>query len=882
MQDPDSYVVAAPMNVARHINYQDSSDIPSGPQSLTSASTLDSTKLDSPSSGSARRMLRDHEPFFATDETTTDDDIREMQKEDPLGTQIWRLYSKNRAQLPNAERMENLTWRMMSMNLRRKELARHRCVIHLPVMAGLDLPTSRPAANAPSGIAQLRQSSQTRATPSADSMNLDEFLVPNAASSPSVTVSRVSSSEALQSSTATASAIPIRKQNQIREQDNHLSRASAPSAPPVARNKHQQEFGYVQRHLRKTSIDERRPPKRRADASPQVFATNNVAGQPELSNDPALHNYSLNNAQQTAQQSYPQNKLHQLVPPQNNEFDSFALDDPLITSAGPFQQQFTFSPVGSPMMGNNPYMNAYNQQPNMGTHMASGSLYSSPNSAYPSTVSTPQPMQDADQTLFSGNSGLDLRQQASLGHYQQQLQNGQNQNAANDIPFIFQGSNDNIFGSLAQSASGYNQHAGMQMSGHVDPSQVLPDPTLPRNDNMFSFGADSDNEDEDILNFNDANVGFSPMDDHSLDMTNSFTWENNFNGQFNSLPTRPAHDHQSRGVRIGPTEMIPSPDWSSGGQLGHGHGSAVSVSDMRNRNTDPRSKKIPRTSSTPNAPALGQHGMFSIRPQSSPNSPPPSGYTSAAPSRPASPKPGGENGPPTTCTNCFTQTTPLWRRNPEGHPLCNACGLFLKLHGVVRPLSLKTDVIKKRNRGTGGSQPSNSAANARTKKTASRKNSVAQTPVATTPTSSKVSGQDSESPKSVVGSSASTTAANTAANAAATAGPSSASKTTNVPIAPGPPKPAPTTQQTRMVAPKRIRRQSKAGLHNQEVEMGEAPDTSVFAGPSNSNQMQTNFGSSYNMPPPSTNMHQSMHDMSGLPSQVGNGPQEWEWLTMSL
>ncbi|KAI9241046.1 MAG: GATA zinc finger-domain-containing protein, partial [Podila humilis] len=40
---------------------------------------------------------------------------------------------------------------------------------------------------------------------------------------------------------------------------------------------------------------------------------------------------------------------------------------------------------------------------------------------------------------------------------------------------------------------------------------------------------------------------------------------------------------------------------------------------------------------------------------------------------------------PTKCTNCDTQTTPLWRRNPEGLPLCNACGLFLKLHGVVRP-----------------------------------------------------------------------------------------------------------------------------------------------------------------------------------------------------
>lgn len=55
------------------------------------------------------------------------------------------------------------------------------------------------------------------------------------------------------------------------------------------------------------------------------------------------------------------------------------------------------------------------------------------------------------------------------------------------------------------------------------------------------------------------------------------------------------------------------------------------------------------------------------------------------------------------CTNCATTTTPLWRRNPEGQPLCNACGLFLKLHGVVRPLSLKTDVIKKRNRGANGS-----------------------------------------------------------------------------------------------------------------------------------------------------------------------------------
>ncbi|EON69785.1 hypothetical protein W97_09048 [Coniosporium apollinis CBS 100218] len=50
------------------------------------------------------------------------------------------------------------------------------------------------------------------------------------------------------------------------------------------------------------------------------------------------------------------------------------------------------------------------------------------------------------------------------------------------------------------------------------------------------------------------------------------------------------------------------------------------------------------------------------------------------------------------CQNCTTSTTPLWRRDEVGSVLCNACGLFLKLHGRPRPISLKTDVIKSRNR----------------------------------------------------------------------------------------------------------------------------------------------------------------------------------------
>lgn len=35
-----------------------------------------------------------------------------------------------------------------------------------------------------------------------------------------------------------------------------------------------------------------------------------------------------------------------------------------------------------------------------------------------------------------------------------------------------------------------------------------------------------------------------------------------------------------------------------------------------------------------------------------------------------------------TCSNCHTSTTTLWRRNNQGEPVCNACGLYFKLHGV--------------------------------------------------------------------------------------------------------------------------------------------------------------------------------------------------------
>ncbi|KAI8637152.1 hypothetical protein BD408DRAFT_425078 [Parasitella parasitica] len=52
----------------------------------------------------------------------------------------------------------------------------------------------------------------------------------------------------------------------------------------------------------------------------------------------------------------------------------------------------------------------------------------------------------------------------------------------------------------------------------------------------------------------------------------------------------------------------------------------------------------------------------------------------------------------TVCANCETTTTPLWRRDASGKTICNACGLYYKLHLVHRPATMMRTVIKRRKR----------------------------------------------------------------------------------------------------------------------------------------------------------------------------------------
>ncbi|KAJ7082021.1 hypothetical protein B0H15DRAFT_952698 [Mycena belliarum] len=57
---------------------------------------------------------------------------------------------------------------------------------------------------------------------------------------------------------------------------------------------------------------------------------------------------------------------------------------------------------------------------------------------------------------------------------------------------------------------------------------------------------------------------------------------------------------------------------------------------------------------------------------------------------------GGGGGAGPECSNCHTRQTSVWRRNHEGAQVCNACGVYQRLRGTERPLSLKRNKVKPR------------------------------------------------------------------------------------------------------------------------------------------------------------------------------------------
>jgi GATA-binding protein, other eukaryote len=610
-----------------------------------------------------------------------------------------------------------------------------------------------------------------------------------------------------------------------------------------------------------------KPLKRRADASPQVPPVNGMMMTSDPAAEATLGNYSL---ERDISHSYPSHGSQTGGLP--FAIDTFNIEtEPIIHSAGPFQHQFNFSPATSPQATYGPAATSlYNTTPLASSLGSNTDFYSPPGSAYQSTVSTPQPIPEGEQMYFERSATIPMRQQAMQNLNSQRTSGLQAMMQQHQPQYIFNPNPEGIFTPLTTGDLSLFP-TPVAPANHVNPSQVLNPEFMASRQNsmasldsrqMFLFPDDEENDDDEEGGaFADRTLPLSPIDDSVAGLSDAITWEHKLtSSQYQPGANRYRDGSQKKTVRLGGAETMPTGDWGNS-TLSRTFGSAASVSELRNKTNDPRRQKIPRTSSTPNTPALiqthllHQHGVLSH-----PNTPPESGFTSQAPSRPDSPGGNkvGDGSAPTTCTNCFTRTTPLWRRNPEGQPLCNACGLFLKLHGVVRPLSLKTDVIKKRNRGSGNT--SSAGTGTRSKKN-SRKNSLA-TPVSAIPPRQPT---DSESPKSTT----SSIAPNGAVRAAST------KSGGVVAIAPGPPKQIPAaasaTSPTRgvTVGPRRSRRQSKvdpqdlelAGIpDNAKSKKPEAPKTSIV------NQASTMFPGA---------MGQGV-------SPTSSGTQEWEWLTMSL
>ncbi|KAJ7464212.1 hypothetical protein B0H11DRAFT_1734356 [Mycena galericulata] len=48
------------------------------------------------------------------------------------------------------------------------------------------------------------------------------------------------------------------------------------------------------------------------------------------------------------------------------------------------------------------------------------------------------------------------------------------------------------------------------------------------------------------------------------------------------------------------------------------------------------------------------------------------------------------------CSHCHARKTSVWRRSKSGAKLCNACGVYARLRGRDRPLSLRRNKIRPR------------------------------------------------------------------------------------------------------------------------------------------------------------------------------------------
>ncbi|KAJ3541343.1 hypothetical protein NM688_g6098 [Phlebia brevispora] len=628
-----------------------------------------------------------------------DVDPEKLAREDPLATQVWKMYAKTKATLPHGQRMENLTWRMMALALKKKKEDEEKRSGEKPAQG------DRPSAST-EGTAETASERPAASSDKQDQAASEERGRPKGK--------------------AKVRVVGFDGTNQDGVED--------PDEVPMDWRAMSRSRSRVPMDWRPASRSRSRPPMAGVMAEQQ-----NQFKFPSMSPPKSLSSPS---------KPIPVSQASGRRSPRSSLTAQMGLTAVYETSAehNPYADIPPFSALSSP--GGHPA-----SLPSFGLHgftRASMSTAPSPEQrTFPKHVrKTSFDHTVAKEGIFVGVSGrhqvngrplspekvLGMKRRADAPHAESMLRGDpvavdavglqEQQDVERGSPFPSSAFNfsfppyENFFDvpGGATSPNTLSHSLGNPMKQRLSEaySDSLPQsmngtysPVEPGSEGLSAAAAAASAAvAEGYATLNVANMAH--LDDNSLDYQQLLGMGMMFPNLDNHSSIHHPYTH------VDPTQILPGhidhgegafqsfhPSPSSDG-WGNGLNSSSNASpepyNTSNASTPPSVEGMPSGSSSRNPPRkivttkrLSQDASRSGRKNTPELAPGNSG------------KGSDENGEssPTVCTNCQTTNTPLWRRDPEGQPLCNACGLFFKLHGVVRPLSLKTDVIKKRNRASG-------------------------------------------------------------------------------------------------------------------------------------------------------------------------------------
>ncbi|KAG9319323.1 hypothetical protein KVV02_001463 [Mortierella alpina] len=638
----------------------------------------------------------------SSEETSEEDEASKQAKEDPLAAQVWRLYTKAKDSLPNGKRLENLTWRMMAMTLHKKNKEKEdkeregsAMDMERSVPAGqpssMDTVSSKPMPSMSISIPGPSHHNTMNAGLYDTTMQSDSDDDHNHDSQSNASSTASSPREMRFSGIPTMT--PIKSPPPSHNSTNYKF-ASGSSVSPSSRQKKPSSFNSHNNnnifHNNNAGSSFQRPSK-----SPTGSFANGVSPSPTNSisvdftggagsgnsnsaqSRPGLSRSSTGS--KSGHSSSSRNSTQRLSSYQGK------------TAAGPAadKQSTKQTNLQSAAAGNfrtpmsNPYLGSINipHDASSGDSDIESSRPSSPTTIFPTQSSGKQKSASKDNIVpIKQESPTQKKLSASVPGSAAFSSKGDTVDPEMLNAQFFGGSNE-----LGVSAAG-------GPSGFINPAQLLP----------FTSQATAFCSDQ-TSSFDGSRISMGQPSSSGTMATDDADMETD-------EPEMPVASVSGAASSSAP---------SSAGAATSQRSSSGNIQEVgwNSDNPSEATKKTPPTSSGSTV-VPGKRPRAHARQSAESKADTNAGKSSGEDGTDAMAGTGAQNGSssessaggssadgassvpliPTKCTNCDTQTTPLWRRNPEGLPLCNACGLFLKLHGVVRPLSLKTDVIKKRNR----------------------------------------------------------------------------------------------------------------------------------------------------------------------------------------